>query len=299
MCLSMAPWMGSPAISLAEPPDERVDVEDSAGAMPAEDAEPQYNFFGLEAAPIDEPLVTDRPDFTESALTVPRGRFQLESGYTYTYDSGDGVERQEHVYPEFLLRYGIVDDVELRLTWFGHTHTEERSSQRNDAGRRVNITDRDDSGSDLGVGFKFHLLDQDGLVPDFGVIVDATFPTGSRNQSANDVVPFVGLLWAYDLDEKWALAGNVNFAVSRSETGRYFETSSSVSLGYAITDRLGTYVEYFGFYPSDRNNADSHFANGGFTYLITNNFQVDVRVGMGLNDEADDFFTGAGFAIRF
>ena len=42
-----------------------------------------------------------------------------------------------------------------------------------------------------------------------------------------------------------------------------------------------------------------YFADGGFTYLVTNNFQLDIRVGVGLNKHADDYFTGAGFAVRY
>ncbi len=45
-----------------------------------------------------EPLVTDRPDFTESAETVAPGLFQLESGYTFTRRGDD----KEHALGEFL-----------------------------------------------------------------------------------------------------------------------------------------------------------------------------------------------------
>src|SRR5215475_7721761 len=38
------------------------------------------------AAPLTEPIDTDRPDFTESPETVPRGHFQLEDGFTFTLD---------------------------------------------------------------------------------------------------------------------------------------------------------------------------------------------------------------------
>jgi hypothetical protein len=34
------------------------------------------------------------------------------------------------------------------------------------------------------------------------------------------------------------------------------------------------------------------------TYLITNNIQWDLRAGVGLNQAADDFFTGTGISIR-
>ncbi|MCG8404900.1 MAG: transporter [Phycisphaerales bacterium] len=288
-------FLGHPSAASDPAPDSQ---PSDTTEIPAEDA-PTYNFLGLEAAPIDDTLVTDRPDFTESTLTIPYGRVQLEAGYTYVYDSGDGVRSQAHTYPEMLFRIGLVEDVELRLGWVGWEHTEEVFRTRNDVGRTVGVRDRSDGGGDMDIGFKFHLLDQDGWVPDFGIIVNASIPTGSDAHSSGDVDPGLILLWAYDLTDEFAVAGNVNFAVPTSENGRYFETSTSLSFGYSITDKLGTYVEYFGFYPSDRNQADTHFINGGFTYLITNNFQLDVRVGMGLNDEADDLFTGAGFSWRF
>ena len=39
-------------------------------------------------------------------------------------------------------------------------------------------------------------------------------------------------------------------------------------------------------------------ADGGFTFLVNNNFQLDVRAGVGLNEAADDYFVGTGFAVR-
>src|SRR5690606_21949136 len=37
-------------------------------------------------ASLDEPLASDRPDFTEASTTVGRGVVQLEMGYTYVED---------------------------------------------------------------------------------------------------------------------------------------------------------------------------------------------------------------------
>ena len=45
-------------------------------------------------------------------------------------------------------------------------------------------------------------------------------------------------------------------------------------------------------------NPTEHYADGGFTVLMNNNLQFDIRAGVGLNEDADDVFTGAGFAIR-
>ena len=59
---------------------------------------------------LDEPLVTDRPDFTEASSTVGLGVAQLEFGYTYVFDDDGTVSTKSHSYPETLLRYGIFAD---------------------------------------------------------------------------------------------------------------------------------------------------------------------------------------------
>src|SRR3972149_2072098 len=57
---------------------------------------------------LSEPLVTDRPDFTESTVTVGLGGVQLEMGYTYTRDEASGGNTTEHPFPETLLRVGML-----------------------------------------------------------------------------------------------------------------------------------------------------------------------------------------------
>ena len=39
--------------------------------------------------------------------------------------------------------------------------------------------------------------------------------------------------------------------------------------------------------------------DGGFTLLLNNDVQWDVRAGVGLNDNADDYFAGMGLSLRF
>jgi hypothetical protein len=46
-------------------------------------------------------------------------------------------------------------------------------------------------------------------------------------------------------------------------------------------------------------NHTEHYFNGGFSLRLTNDIQWDFRAGVGLNDAADDFFTGTGLSVRF
>ncbi len=250
--------------------------------------------------PMDEPLITDRPDFTESTDAVPAGHVQIEAGYTFTYDR-DGSDRvRDHTAPELLLRIGVVEDFEIRIGWDGYSWSDNRSEEKRGGGRRVTVDDWTQGANDISLGFKYKFFDQDGSVPHFGVIGEISVPSGSGDVSSSDVDPAIILLWAYDLTDVFSIAGNVGFAYPNDiETGRSFQTSASLAGALALTDRLGTYIEYYGFYPNTEDEDAAHYINGGFTYLINNNFQIDWRIGAGLNNEADDFFTGVGVAVRF
>jgi hypothetical protein len=58
-----------------------------------------------------DPMITDRPDFTESASTVSPGRFQFEIGYTFTRAG----QEDRHNFGELLARVGILTWLEGRL----------------------------------------------------------------------------------------------------------------------------------------------------------------------------------------
>lgn len=250
------------------------------------------------APAVSQPLVADRPDFTESTQTVAPGRLQLEAGYTFTYDRERGRRRKEHAAPETLLRIGVARGLELRLGWPGYVWSESRQPATAESGRRFTRVEWDQGAADLLLGCKINLHEQRGHLPHLGLLAEISVPSGSEQVGARDVQPQVKLLWAFDLSPRASLAGNVNVAIPADERGRFVQTSASVSLALALTDRLGAFVEYFGFYPDARAEDASHSLNGGFTLLLADDFQVDIRAGVGLNEQADDFFAGAGFAWR-
>ncbi|MCH8913289.1 MAG: hypothetical protein IIA33_06935, partial [Planctomycetes bacterium] len=93
--------------------------------------------------------MTDRPDFTESTDAVPRGHFQLEMGYTFTYDREKTDRVRDHTAPEFLLRVGLFDDFELRLGWAGYSWTENLFEGKTRQGRSVTREDSTQGSNDV------------------------------------------------------------------------------------------------------------------------------------------------------
>jgi hypothetical protein len=67
--------------------------------------------------PKEEPLESDRPDFTDSPKTVGRGRLQIESGYQFTRGIEGDLGNNAHDLPELLVQYGVAERLELRFAW--------------------------------------------------------------------------------------------------------------------------------------------------------------------------------------
>lgn len=241
----------------------------------------------------EDVLPTDRPDFTENSRNVGRGRIQLEAGYTYTRDRSGGVPFQSHSYPEVLVRMGLFADwLELRIGQnFG--------SQHNDI-NEFSATGAEDLYLGLGVG----LTEQRGIWPESRIILQTRLHTGHRDLTAGKIMPGFNYLYGWDvIKDKVTFAGSsqVNRAV---DDGKHHSVAVAQSLttGISLTKDLGMYLEWFAIIPAgatDPGTGPEHYFDAGFTYRFTNNFQVDIRAGWGLNRHADDFFTGSGFAVRY
>ncbi|MBW1687343.1 MAG: transporter [Deltaproteobacteria bacterium] len=58
------------------------------------------------------------------------------------------------------------------------------------------------------------------------------------------------------------------------------------------------FIEYFAtLEPSE--DEDEHSIDSGVTYLLSDDVQLDLSAGVGLNRAAPDFFISVGFAWRF
>ena len=60
------------------------------------------------------------------------------------------------------------------------------------------------------------------------------------------------------------------------------------------------YVEWFGLFSDGlEEDFDISIFNIGIDHYVTEDFVLDIRAGVGLTDDSDDFFTGIGGGFRF
>jgi hypothetical protein len=235
-------------------------------------------------ASAEEGMETDRPDFTEGVKPVESGRFQIESGYTYTRFSGGS----EHTLPEGLLRIGVSDGFEARVGLPGY------STSRDESEEVAGILD-------TSLGFKYEFWREIEGWPDLSMIGELSLPTGANALSAETFEPGVKMLWAYGFSD-FGLSGNVNLSGPETNNERYLELATSLAIGTDITERWGVYGEFFTINPlesSEKVSPNERYLNGGVTYRPKANIQLDFRVGTGLNEASADLFFGPGLSILF
>ena len=238
------------------------------------------------------PLVTDRPDFTEASSTVGVHVAQLEFGYTYTYDNNAGTSVRGHSFPETLLRYGMIRDwLELRV---GLNYAEERT--------RTAVASTTLKGAeDLYLGFKIGLTPQDGILPEMAIIPQADVPTGSASFNQGQMLPGANWIYSWEICDRLGTAGStqINRSLDGTTSDPFYEVAQSWTVAVSLTDRVGAYIEWYAFFPTGADTQKpEHYFNGGFTYLLADDFQIDVRAGVGLNQAADDYFVGVGGVVR-
>ncbi len=249
--------------------------------------------FGAADPPVP-PLITDRPDQTESSDTVPAGYLQLEVGWTHTEDDEDTRVIKDS-FPETLVRLGLADRFELRLGFDGYIWQD-----TDQAGAKGSTHD---GNGDTEIGFKYKLFEEEGMQPQGAVLCGLALPTGESPFSSERADPSVRLAFSHTLSDRLSLGYNAAVIwASEDDAGGERDTTASwvysAVLGIELSERLGTFIEYFSEIPTGSGEGPANSFDAGFTYLAKDNLQFDVLGGVGLSDQADDWFVGAGFVYR-
>jgi hypothetical protein len=241
--------------------------------------------YGQTAPGQEAPLVTDRPDFTESTETIAPGRFQLEAGVTLA----EAGRLDDLSLGEVLGRLGLSERLELRMGVGSY--------------RRVDAPGGGEASGweDSSLGVKARLAAGDGgLRPDSALILATTLPTCDRELGGGaGLQPEAVLALAWKPAPLLGLGVNVGYAYPRDGGERFHQGSGSVALGWAAGERLGLYAELFGFTEEERGGDAASYANGGATWLLGPDLQLDARLGTGLSGTDTDWFFGVGFAARW
>jgi hypothetical protein len=226
-------------------------------------------------------LDPDRPHLPEASTAVGKGHVVLESGYTFA----EKGSVRTHSYPEAVLRVGMFAD------WF-----ELRIGQ--------NFVTQAQTVGDLYVGAKLALTEQRGYLPAIAVIPQMTVTDANRADADGRVLPGLNVDCGWELlKDRFAIELLIATNRVRDDAhGSHLEVATGLTAVVNLRRDLEAFVEWDAFYPVAASGPASgarDYAVGGLVYFITDNLAVDVRAGVGLNRQANDFLAGAGFSVRY
>lgn len=231
------------------------------------------NFFAQE-------LVTDRPDQTESAVTVPLGSLQIETGFLYENSKEGNLTFDNYSIAGTLFRYGLFEKIELRI---GTTYIINKAGGYSETGF-----------GDFLLGTKINFLTEDSAPFDFGLMLHTSVPVGNKSFNPDKFEPELIAAFSKSLSDLFSFSANAGgFHDSSVDDIIYLYTAA---LGFGFTDKFGGYIEVFGNF----SNAlyPIHYYDGGFTFLLNDNVQLDIFAGSSFTGNINYWFIGTGISFR-
>ena len=236
-------------------------------------------------------LVTDRPDFTESAVAVPYRSVQIETGVTVArLDLPLGLGATELSGPEALVRWSFVPGAELRVglpdagvIWFDDLVRPDGTVEVE--GATV------DGVSDGSLGAKVELGAVAGW--DLALIGEASVPLGDGNFGSTVVSPLAILIAGRDVG---ALSLGTQAEVRWDRVADAVELAATAVVGTEVAPGVGVFGELFGDLVQDELGLLGH---AGVTVAVAPLVQLDLHAAVGLTDAAPDALVGAGVSARF
>jgi hypothetical protein len=230
-----------------------------------------------------EKIDTDRPDQTESAVTVPKKWFQFEFGFSA--QSTNSVE-QEFQHPTLLSKYGIGKRIELRLITTVQTNTHVIIAGK----------EKETGVSPVEVGTKIALWEEKKMLPKTSLLFHVAIPgLASEKFKADKLAPNFRFSMQHTINKLIGIGYNLGAAwdgFSKDPAWVY-----TLSPGFNISEKWYGYIEVFG--SVSKENEPEHNVDGGFAYYVSRDFKIDLSSGFGISREAPDWYIAIGASFRF
>ena len=237
-------------------------------------------------------IFTDRPTVATSPNTLPTSWFQIETGFQYQIRDADsfgnaaqGLKFENILFNGLLLRYGITDNFELR---FNQSISQNRF-------RLDGETTLDDgvAFAPTSIGFKWRLLKDNDTWPDLAVL--ANYGNSVFTDFGGGATVDFSILFNTTIFKD--VSFDYNVGVSYEDGFNLATLTWTFVLSKSLNDKLSGFFETYG---SKTEALDPQFnIDLGFTYLISNTFQVDLYGGTGFSELSPNIMFGFGVSKLF
>jgi len=246
-----------------------------------------YHLFNPTPRALMRDLSTDRPDTTESPISVDAGHVQVEmSFFEYTRDRSTDV----YDIAPMNLKVGLTNFADLQLVLQPYVAIDSPGDTAEGFG-------------DTQLRLKINLWGNDGGATALAVMPFIQFPTGDSDVGASKVEGGLIVPFSIELPAQFGLTvmAELDCVRDAADDGYRLDFVHTAAVGRDIVGPLGGFIEYIGVQPFDSDdNANDYLAliACGCTYALSPDIQLDAAVQFGLTDAADDFLFRTGISFR-
>jgi hypothetical protein len=141
------------------------------------------------------------------------------------------------------------------------------------------------------------VTEQQAWIPESALLVMGRTPVGGEPTATQVTAAYI---FGWKLPNRWKADFAMRYGSGSDNGDRFNVWAPSAVLRIPLGERWTVHGEYFGLFSQGRDgDFCRHYLSPGAHYLITENLEVGVRVGWGVNDQSDRFFVNAGFGWRF
>lgn len=230
-------------------------------------------------------MSADRPDFTESPITVDAGAMQLEMSIADYSENGNssslGIALAN-------LKIGLLNNTDIQFVYDPYLKEDDGSSSIDGSG-------------DLQVRLKINFWGNDGGDTAFGIMPFIKIPTASDDLGNDKVEGGLILPWGTTLESGVGLGLMFEVDFNYDEDTDEYDTDfiGTGVLGFDINDKWGWYLEGIAMISSDSGIDNRTILGVGTTYAISDDYVWDAGVNVGLSGDTDDYQLFTGITIRF
>lgn len=231
------------------------------------------------------PMSADRPDFTESPITVDAGAVQLEMSIA---DYSKNGSSEAFGLGLINLKIGLLNNTDIQFVYDAYVEEDDGSTTT-------------DGNGDMQVRLKINFWGNDGGDTAFGIMPFIKIPTASDGLGNDKVEGGVIFPWGTDLEDGVGLGlmFEVDFNYDTATDEYDTDFIGTGVLGFDLDDKWGWYLEGIAKFSSDSGIDNRTIVGIGTTYAFTDNYVWDAGMNVGLKGDTDDVNLFTGITIRF
>lgn len=239
-----------------------------------------YTFFNPTPREMWRELSPDRPDVTESALTVDAGAYVIEASF---FDWRQNGRDDTYTFMSTNFKVGLTNRIDLQTVFDTYAFEGGPSNA--------------DGFGDVQFRLKYNVWGNDGGSSAFAIFPFIKVPTGTELSNGQFegglILPF-----SMDLNDRVGLGlmAEIDYFYDEINNDYQVEFLHTIVLGFDLTERVGLYTEYIGIAGL---SAYQTYAAGGMTLAVSEDLVFDCGTQIGLNADSEEIGAFCGFTKRF